>query len=26
VNRIWVENEVKHWAHVALDRMLEIGN
>jgi quinolinate synthase len=26
VNRIWVENEVKHWARVALDRMLEIGN
>jgi quinolinate synthase len=26
VNRIQVDNEVKHWAHVALDRMLEIGN
>jgi quinolinate synthase len=26
VNRIRVDNEVKHWAHVALDRMLEIGN
>jgi len=26
VNRIRVENEVKHWARVALDRMLEIGN
>ena len=26
VNRIRVENDVKHWARVALDRMLEIGN
>ena len=26
VNRIRVDNEVKHWARVALDRMLEIGN
>ena len=26
VNRIQVDNEVKHWAHMALDRMLEIGN
>ena len=26
VNRIWVENEVKHWARVALDRMLETEN
>jgi quinolinate synthase len=25
VNRIQVENQVKHWARVALDRMLEIG-
>jgi quinolinate synthase len=24
VNRIQVKDEVKHWAHVALDRMLEI--
>ena len=24
VNRIQVEDEAKHWAHVALDRMLEI--
>jgi len=26
VNRIKVEEDVKHWARVALDRMLEIGN
>jgi quinolinate synthase len=26
VNRIQVEDEVKHWARVALDRMLEIKN
>jgi quinolinate synthase len=26
VNRIRVEDDVKHWARVALDRMLEIGN
>jgi len=25
VNRIKVEDEVKHWAKVALDRMLEVG-
>jgi len=25
VNRIQVEDDVKHWARVALDRMLEIG-
>ena len=25
VNRIHVEEDVKHWAKVALDRMLEIG-
>jgi quinolinate synthase len=25
VNRIRVEEDVKHWAKVALDRMLEIG-
>jgi quinolinate synthase len=25
VNRIRVREDVKHWAHVALDRMLEIG-
>lgn len=25
VNRIQVDNDVKHWARVALDRMLEIG-
>jgi quinolinate synthase len=25
VNRIRVEDDVKHWARVALDRMLEIG-
>ena len=25
VNRIQVEEDVKHWAKVALDRMLEIG-
>jgi quinolinate synthase len=25
VNRIKVEDEVKHWARVALDRMLEVG-
>jgi quinolinate synthase len=24
VNRIQVDDEVKHWARVALDRMLEI--
>jgi quinolinate synthase len=26
VNRIQVEDEVKHWARVALERMLEIGS
>jgi quinolinate synthase len=26
VNRIKVDEDVKHWARVALDRMLEIGN
>jgi len=26
VNRIQVDEQVKHWARVALDRMLEIGN
>jgi quinolinate synthase len=25
VNRIQVNEQVKHWARVALDRMLEIG-
>ncbi len=25
VNRIHVDEDVKHWARVALDRMLEIG-
>jgi quinolinate synthase len=25
VNRIKVRDDVKHWAHVALDRMLEVG-
>jgi len=25
VNPIKVEDEVKHWAKVALDRMLEVG-
>jgi quinolinate synthase len=25
VNRIQVEDDVKHWARVALDRMLEVG-
>jgi quinolinate synthase len=25
VNRIRVEEDVKHWAKVALDRMLDIG-
>jgi quinolinate synthase len=25
VNRIKVDEDVKHWAKVALDRMLEIG-
>jgi quinolinate synthase len=25
VNRIRVRDDVKHWARVALDRMLEIG-
>jgi quinolinate synthase len=26
VNRIQVKDEVKHWARVALDRMLQMGN
>jgi quinolinate synthase len=25
VNRIKVDEDVKHWAKVALDRMLEVG-
>jgi quinolinate synthase len=25
VNRIQVREDVKHWARVALDRMLEVG-